>query len=144
MDLQLKGKIAIVTGGTSGIGLASVRVFLNEGCKVAFCARNEELLNSVHHELSHEFGADQVLSHKASVLDSDAMLNFAKKVSTHFGSTDILVNNAGQGRVSTFSETSDEEWREELDLKFFSQIYPIRAFQKMLEKSNSGSIVGVN
>jgi NAD(P)-dependent dehydrogenase (short-subunit alcohol dehydrogenase family) len=144
MDLQLKGKVAVVTGGTSGIGLASVQAFLNEGSKVAFCARNEERLDSVHRELSHEFGADQVLSHKASVLDSGAMFEFAKTISAHFGNIDILVNNAGQGRVSTFSETSDEDWREELDLKFFSQIYPIRAFQKMLEKSNSGSIIGVN
>ena len=144
MDMQLKDKVAIVTGGSSGIGLASVRQLLNEGCKVALCARNAKRLKAVHLKLGNQFGADNILIETASVLDAKAMAGFADKVQSCFGRADILINNAGQGRVSTFAETSDEEWRAELDLKFFSQIYPTRAFQKMLKSSDFGAIVGVN
>ena len=60
------------------------------------------------------------------------------------GRLDLLVNNAGQGRVSTFDDTTDAQWREELDLKFFSQILPIRAFRPLLEASAAPAIVAVN
>ena len=56
----------------------------------------------------------------------------------------MLINNAGQGRVSTFADTSDDHWREELNLKFFSQLHPIRAFEPMLRASGQGAIVAVN
>ena len=144
MDLQLKDKIAVVTGGSSGIGLASVQLLLSEGCKVALCARNAERLEAVHQKLGNQFGADNLLVETASVLDANAMAGFADKIQSRFGRADILINNAGQGRVSTFADTSDEDWRAELDLKFFSQIYPTHAFQEMLKSSESGAIVGVN
>jgi NAD(P)-dependent dehydrogenase (short-subunit alcohol dehydrogenase family) len=60
------------------------------------------------------------------------------------GRCDILVNNAGQARMSTFGNTTDEAWREELELKFFSQIYPVRAFKPMLDKSDAAAIIAVN
>ena len=70
---------------------------------------------------------------------------FAAQVQSRFGRTDMLVNNAGQGRVSTFADTTDEAWREELDLKYFSVIRPTRAFLPMLrEAAKAPSIVCVN
>ncbi len=144
MNLELNGKVAVVTGGTSGIGLATVRSFLEEGAKVAFCARDRDRLDRIDRELSTEFGANKVLAVAASVLDPDAMSGFAANVKDTFGGCDILINNAGQGRVSTFAETSNEDWREELDLKFFSQIHPINAFREMLAKNSSGAVVAVN
>ena len=72
------------------------------------------------------------------------MAGFAEAVQARFGPADILINNAGQGRVSTFKSTSDEDWRQELELKFFSQIYPVRAFQEQLKQGGIGAIVGVN
>jgi NAD(P)-dependent dehydrogenase (short-subunit alcohol dehydrogenase family) len=56
----------------------------------------------------------------------------------------MLVNNAGQGRVSTFASTTDDQWRAELDLKFFSQVLPIRAFRPLLDKSDVAAITAVN
>lgn len=144
MDLSLKNKAAVVTGGTSGIGLACVHLLLQEGCRVALCARNEERISKLVGELSTQYGQDRVLAMPASVLDATKMAEFAKRVEGAFGSVDILINNAGQGRVSTFANTSDDEWREELELKFFSQINPIRAFETILRQSGNGSIVAVN
>lgn len=143
MDLQLNNKVVVVTGGTSGIGLATVKQFLEEGCKVAFCARSAENVTTVSEELSAQYSPDRVFGVTASVLDSDAMHAFAAQVESRWGAASVLVNNAGQGRVSTFEATSDAEWTEELTLKFFSLIYPTRAFEAQL-KDSGGSIVGVN
>lgn len=144
MDLGLQGKTVVVTGGTSGIGLACVRRLLTEGANVAFCARNVERLNAVHSDLETEFGADRVHSKALSVLNKEAMQAFADDVMSTYGGCDGLISNAGQGRVSTFSETADDDWREELELKFFSQIFTIKSFQAMLANSEQGAIAAVN
>ena len=144
MELGLTDKVAVVTGGTSGIGLATVRQLLGEGCKVAFCARTAENVVAVGQELTREFGADKVLGLAASVLEPRAMADFARAVQSRFGPAQILVTNAGQGRVSTFETTSDDDWRQELELKFFGQIHPVRAFEEQLESGRTGAIVAVN
>lgn len=144
MDLGLAGKVAVVTGGSSGIGLATVRAFLGEGARVALCARDAARLDRVADALRDEFGAEAVLARAVSVLDGDGMRDFADAVATRLGPADILINNAGQGRVSTFADTTDADWSAELELKFFSQINPVRAFQSQLAASGAGAIVGVN
>ena len=144
MDLGLRDRTVVVTGGSSGIGLASVRQFLAEGARVAFCARGRERLDTVAAEVAAEHGADRVLARAFSVLDAEAVSAFADEVAGRFGTCDALVTNAGQGRVSTYSDTGDDDWREELELKFFSQLHPIRAFETPLRESDHGAIVAVN
>lgn len=144
MDLGLTGKTAVVTGGSSGIGLATVREFLNEGANVAFCARGAERLENVQAELAAEFGTERVFSQAFSVLDRAAVDAFAAIVTDRFGTCHALITNAGQGRVSTFSDTTDDAWREELELKFFSQLNPIHAFLPALRTTGDAAIVAVN
>ena len=144
MDLGLRNRSVVVTGGSSGIGLATVRAFLAEGAQVAFCARGAERLEAAAAELRAEFGDNRVLARAFSVLDAAAVGTFAEEVQARFGGCDALVTNAGQGRVSTYASTTDAEWREELDLKFFSQLHPIRAFEPLLRQSGSGAIAAVN
>ena len=143
MDYGYKGRVAVVTGGSSGIGLATARTLLDSGAKVATCARDEGRLNDVVDVLKRDFGDQSVLASVFSVLDADAVNAFASQVEEVFGRCDLLVNNAGQGRQSTFATTVDEDWREEYELKLFSQIYPARAFLPMLRKTG-GAIVAVN
>lgn len=143
MDYGYKGQVAVVTGGSSGIGLATVRTLLDSGARVALCARNEGRLNDVAAVLKRDYGDDNVLASALSVLDADAVNAFADAVKTAFGRCDLLVNNAGQGRQSTFETTSDEDWRAEYELKLFSQILPARAFLPMLKEAR-GAIVAVN
>ncbi len=144
MDLGLKGKTAVVTGGSSGIGLACVKTLLGEGCNVAFCARGADGLDRVADELAQEFGEDRILALPVSVLDENGMRGFASQIEDRYGPVHILINNAGQGRLSTFSDTADDDWRQELELKFFSQIYPVRAFEDQLRRASDAAIVGVN
>ncbi len=143
MSHPYEGQVAVVTGGSSGIGLATVRLLLEQGARVAFCARGEGRLNDVAAVLTRDFGAERLMWQAFSVLDPVAVNGFAAAVQARFGTCDLLVNNAGQGRVSTFANTSDDDWRTEYELKLFSQIHPIRAFLPML-KAAGGAIVAVN
>jgi NAD(P)-dependent dehydrogenase (short-subunit alcohol dehydrogenase family) len=133
-----------VTGGSSGIGLATARLLLRGGARVAICGRNAVRLEAAGRSLGEEVPSGRIYTHCCDVLDADAISSFASSVASELGPADILVNNAGEGRVSTFAATDDEAWRAELDLKFFSVIRPTRAFLPQIEQSEVGSIVCVN
>jgi NAD(P)-dependent dehydrogenase (short-subunit alcohol dehydrogenase family) len=144
MDLGLADSVAVVTGGSSGIGLATAKLLLAEGARVAICGRDAKRLAAAQAELA---GATPgaVIAVPCDVTKTDAVAAFAAKVMDWSGGrVDLLVNNAGQGRVSTFAETTDAQWRDELELKFFSQILPIRAFQPLLAAARGPAIVAVN
>jgi NAD(P)-dependent dehydrogenase (short-subunit alcohol dehydrogenase family) len=144
VNLGLEHRIAVVTGGSSGIGLATARLLLQEGARVAICGRDADRLSAARDELAASPGAD-LLAQRCNVLDRDEVERFAQAVAAWGGGRlDLLVNNAGQGRVSTFATTSDQDWRQELELKIFSQTLPLHAFKPLLERSEAAAIVGVN
>ena len=144
LSFGLEDRVAVVTGGSSGIGLATARLLLRGGARVAICGRNAARLEAAARSLGEDAAADCIYAHCCDVLDADAIGSFASSVASVLGPADILVNNAGEGRVSTFAATDDEAWRAELDLKFFSVIRPTRAFLPQIEQSEAGSIVCVN
>lgn len=141
---ELDDRVAIVTGGSSGIGLATARILLEAGARVAICGRDAPRLEQAVATLGKLAAADQLFAQRCDVLKQDEVDAFARAVQARFGDADILINNAGQGRVSTFENTTDEAWRDELELKFFSVIRPTRAFLPQLERSSSAAIVCVN
>ena len=143
MQVDLSGKSAVITGGSSGIGLAAARLFLANGAFVSICGRDEERLQQARDSLSDVAG-ERLLLQRSDVLLADDMTEFARAVEQRFGGLDMLINNAGQGRVSTFSDTEDEAWVEEFTLKHFGVIYPTRAFLPLLERSNCPAIVCMN
>jgi len=144
MKIDLTGRIAVITGGSSGIGLACAKLFLEAGANVAICGRNKEKLSSTTNVLNKSFPGNRVLSQLCDVLDKNQVEAFGTAVQDHFGGVDMLINNAGQARLSTFAETSDIDWREELELKYFSVINPSRAFLPYLENSDVAAIVCTN
>ncbi|HSD54892.1 MAG TPA: SDR family oxidoreductase [Burkholderiales bacterium] len=144
LTFGLEDRVAVVTGGSLGIGLATARLLLRAGARVAICGRNAVRLDEAHASLAGEAGGDRVLAQRCDVLDAGEVAALARIVESRFGAADVLVNNAGEGRVSTFADTADEAWRAELDLKFFSVIRPTRAFLPQLERSAAGAVVCVN
>jgi NAD(P)-dependent dehydrogenase (short-subunit alcohol dehydrogenase family) len=129
----LAGRVAIVTGGSSGIGLATVAALLDAGAAVALCGRSAERLDQAVSGLRATRPAAKLFASTCDVLDGAAVRDFAARSEAALGPASILINNAGQGRVSTFADTTDEAWTEELRLKFFSVINPTRAFLPQLQ-----------
>ncbi|MDF3836300.1 SDR family oxidoreductase [Cupriavidus basilensis] len=142
--IELDGKVAVVTGGSSGIGLATVELLLEAGAAVALCGRNETRLREAQAGLRARFPDARLYAAACDVLEPAQVAAFAAASEAALGPADMLVNNAGQGRVSTFASTEDAAWLEELQLKFFSVIHATRAFLAQLERSGCGAIVCVN
>jgi NAD(P)-dependent dehydrogenase (short-subunit alcohol dehydrogenase family) len=86
----------------------------------------------------------ELLARPCDVLNEDQVQALVQAIVEKWGGVDILVNNAGRGRVTTFMETTDEAWREELELKFFSIIYPVRAVYPYMKARGQGRIVNIN
>ncbi len=143
MDLGLQDRVVVVTGGSSGIGLAAARQFLLEGARVAICARDESRLATAAARLRDETDGT-VLGVKCDVTDCGQVENFRKRVVSVLGQVDCLIENAGRSIMTTFEETSDDQWLEELRLKFLSVIYPTKVFLPELSQAESPSIVVVN
>ncbi|GAB7526378.1 SDR family oxidoreductase [Paraburkholderia sp. 2C] len=147
IEIDLTGQVAVITGGSSGIGLATAELFLRAGASVAICGRDLARLLAAEATLRERIPNASLLAVSCDVLDASAVDAFRRDVHAQFGRVDMLINNAGQGRVSTFADTTDEAWREELDLKYFSIVRPVRAFLPMLREAagaGNAAIVCVN
>ncbi len=142
--IDLSRTVAIVTGGSSGIGLATAELLLIHGAAVAICGRDTERLRRAEAGLRERVVGARLHAAPCNVLDAAEVQRFAADCERALGPASVLVNNAGQGRVSTFADTTDAAWTEELQLKFFSVIHPTRAFLPQLQRSADAAIVCVN
>jgi 3-oxoacyl-[acyl-carrier protein] reductase len=142
VDLELKGKVAIVTGSSRGLGLACARALLEEGCRVTICARGEERLAEAAAELSAiDRDANRVMPIQADVSTAAGVEKVVSSTVERFGGLDILVNNVGLARGSTVVETSDDEWREAFDQTLMPAIRASRLAVPHLRRRGGGSIV---
>ena len=139
--VDMENKVAVVTGGSSGIGFATAKALLSVGGKVVICGRSSERLAHASEQLCEMWDEKSVLAHRCDVLDERAVEELRDSVSERFGRCDALICNAGQARAGNFYTTSDVDWRDEFELKFFSILRPVRAFESLLEESGAGSIV---
>jgi NAD(P)-dependent dehydrogenase (short-subunit alcohol dehydrogenase family) len=141
VDLGLKGKIAVVTGGSDGIGRATALRLVQEGANVAICARRKEPLDETAATMS-KFGV-QTLAIPADMSKAADIERFMKAVVDKFGRIDILVNNAGTSKRGAFLELTDEEWAADLELKVFGAIRCSRLAVPHMKKNGGGRIVNI-
>ncbi len=145
MDLGLRGKVALVTGASRGIGKAIARTLINEGCRVAICARDSERLRAAVVDLSHgaNLGKNDVIGVPADVTDDAAVQNFVTKAHEAFGRIDILVNNAGTHLRGTVDTTTLDILERQLRDKVFGFFSMIKAVLPIMRRQKDGRIVNV-
>jgi NAD(P)-dependent dehydrogenase (short-subunit alcohol dehydrogenase family) len=141
MDLGLTGKIALVTGGSDGLGRATAERLAAEGAAVAVCARGAERLAAVADTIVEAGG--QALAVPADVSRAADCERLVAAVLARFGRLDILVNNAGTSAAHAFDAVDDAAWQADLDLKLFAAIRLIRLAVPAMRRAGGGAIVNV-
>jgi NAD(P)-dependent dehydrogenase (short-subunit alcohol dehydrogenase family) len=140
MDLELTGKVALVTGGSVGIGLAVAEALAREGVSLLLCARNEERLIRESARIARESGV-RALGVKADVSSASDLAALAARAEKEFGGIDILVNNAGTGSAETILEAPDEKWQSFWDLHVMSAVRLARLAVPMMRRRGGGVII---
>lgn len=161
----LTGQVAIITGGTRGIGRATAELFAAEGASLALCARDQRALDETARELTRAHGTPAI-GIAADILDANAMSAFVQQVGERFGRIDVLVNNAGgseQRQASgsrqqvyavdplggsplppgRFEEMSDQEFINAFQQKVLALVWTMRAVLPWMRKNRYGAIVNV-
>ena len=137
MDLHLKGKKAVVTGGTRGIGRAITELLTDEGCDVAICARNQAGIDEAVAALTRK--GVKATGAAVDVADTKALRAFVGEMAQRLGRIDIFIAN-----VSALAMGMDEEsWRRSLDIDVMGTVFGVEAAVPFLEKSSAGAIVVV-
>ncbi len=142
MELGLTGKVAVITGGSEGIGKGIALKLSEEGVKVSICARREDVLSQAADEIRNRTGND-VLAVSADVTKLETVEHFINQTVQHFGRIDILVNNAGRSAGGDFETMTDEEWYDDLDLKLMGAVRCARLAIPHIKAAGGGRIINI-
>lgn len=142
MELGLKGKSAIITGASKGIGLETALYLVGEGAEVTICARNEDRLQEAAAFIFEKTGKE-VLYVVADVTKEEDCQKVVQAAVEKYGRLDILVNNAGTSQAHSFEKVETELWRQDLDLKLFGAIHCSRYAVPYMRQAGGGAIVNV-
>lgn len=135
MDLGISNEVAIVTGGSRGIGRAVVEALLDEGVRVATGSRHVEEFEGLMHD------ADELMVEPLDVSNPESIGAFVSKVEHRWGHVDMVVNNAGRAIPGGFSQLTDEKWREDIDVKVMAQVRMTRHALQIMP--DGGRIVNI-
>ena len=141
MDLGLKGKAALITGSSRGIGRGIALELAREGCRVVLCARGKDALESVAAEV-HTLGGEAVAI-CADVTTAGGVRKAVEAALTAFGAVDVLVNNVGGSTGSSFLETSEEDWQRAIDLNLLPAVRASRLVVPSMRARGRGAIVNI-
>jgi len=142
VNLELDGKVAVVTGSSKGLGLAIATALVYEGCKVTICARGEAGLAEAAATLrAIPDAGDRVLTVQADLATGPGVADVIARTSDAFGGLDILVNNVGLARGAGITDTSDAEWQEALDQTLFPAVRASRLAVPQMRRRGGGAIV---
>jgi NAD(P)-dependent dehydrogenase (short-subunit alcohol dehydrogenase family) len=140
--MKLKGKKALITGGSKGIGKGIAAAFLKEGASVIICGRNEINLKAACNELGRLGRIEYIV---ADIANRDDIGVLAKSLGDKWGSLDVLVNNASiLGERKPVSEYPEDVWEEVIHINLNAQFFVTKALLPLLKESESGSIINVS
>ena len=142
LDLGLKDKVAIITGGSDGLGRAAAEKLAAEGARVAIAARRKEHLEKAADEIRKATGGE-VLAHSTDVSRAADCEALVKAVVAHWGGVDILLNNAGTSAAAGFEKVDDESWQADWDLKVMGAVRMTRLVIPHMKKRGDGRIVNI-
>ena len=142
MDLGLSGKVALVTGGSRGIGRATALTLAREGCRVAICARGEDTLKTALADLREV--TSEVWGVTADVTKASDVERFVSGAADALGRVDVVVCNVGGSFGGSSLEASDEDWMNTLDINLLHSVRTIRAALPHLKESGGGSVAIVS
>jgi NAD(P)-dependent dehydrogenase (short-subunit alcohol dehydrogenase family) len=137
MDLGLSGKVALITGGSKGIGLACADLLQTEGCRIAIASRNNANLEAARQRLKNCF------THAADLTSVDEAAHMIGAVEREVGPIDILVNSAGAAKRTPPDDLTPLAWRAAMDAKFFTYVHAIDPLIKRMATRQQGVIVNV-
>ena len=142
MDFGIKGRAAIVTGASRGIGRETARQFLEEGVRVMICGRNAETLEKSRAELAQQTGGEvhATVADMTQEADITRLVDAAKQ---KFGTVDILINNAGQMYSGRFAAMTDAGLKEQFETKIFGFLRAIRLVYPIMKAQKWGRIVNI-
>ena len=141
MDLGLSGKVAIVTGSSRGLGLASARALALEGCRVVLSGRTEKTLNDAVRQLAALTSADAVHAVRTDVSHPEGVQTLVDDTIRRFGALDVLVNNVGLARGGSLVDTTDETWQEAFDQTLMPAVRASRLAVPHMQRRGGGAII---
>ena len=142
MDLGLNGKVALVTGSSRGLGLASALALAAEGCRVCLCARTPGRLDEARRLVAAAAGGDdRVTAVAADVSTADGIESVVAAATASFGGVDILVNNVGAAGGGGLLETTDADWQSAFDQTLYPAIRASRLVVPQMLQRGGGAIV---
>lgn len=141
MKISMKDRVAVVTGGSKGIGIAVARRFAESGAKVAILARGAQDLKAAREQLASD--GLEVRDYVCDVARAADIASTYEKLIADFGRIDVLVNNAGTSRAMPFETVTDEIWQQDLDLKLFAAIRFSRLAWPGMKERKWGRIINV-
>ena len=136
--MEIKDKIAIVTGASGGIGLAVARLLAEKGAKVVLAARSADRLKQLESEIPGSFAVPTDMRKREDIRQ------LVQQTETKFGRIDILINNAGQGLLSPVASINLDDYREIMELNVYAVLEAMQAVIPIMRKQGGGAILNVS
>ncbi|WP_179232626.1 SDR family NAD(P)-dependent oxidoreductase [Paenibacillus rigui] len=140
--MEIQNKVVLITGASSGIGLATVRRFAAAGAKLALVARSADVLHHLAEELQSQ-GSDAIAL-PADVSDSKQIQQVIEETMRHFGRLDVVINNAGQTAVGTVADLNPDDFRKILELNVFGPLAAMQAAIPIMREQGGGLIINIS
>ncbi|MBQ1284938.1 MAG: SDR family oxidoreductase [Lachnospiraceae bacterium] len=140
---DLSGRVAVVTGCSTGLGVQMAKALANQGCSIVAVARRQNLIDEVAAQIKEEYGVE-TLAVRCDITDTDMVNAMVDTVMEKFGRIDVLINNAGTGAVAPAEDITDDQFANEMNIDLFGSFKVARAVaKKAMIPAKYGRIINI-